>query len=52
MEFSEVVREGEGIRTTSGGIFKLDPRNEVQNVLNERIGLNATADIFICRAAH
>jgi hypothetical protein len=37
--FPQVVREGEGIRTTPGGIFKLDPRNEVQTVLNERIVL-------------
>ena len=48
--FPEVVREGEGIRTTSGGIFKLDPRNEVQNVLNERIALltGQSVPIFRC----
>jgi hypothetical protein len=36
--FPEVVREGEGIRTTPGGIFKIDSRDEVQTVLNKRIG--------------
>jgi hypothetical protein len=35
--FPKVVRKGEGIRTTSGDTFKLDPRNEVQTILNERI---------------
>jgi len=49
--FPEVVREGEGIRATPCGVFKIDPRNEVQTILNERFALLTGQTLPVLRSA-